>query len=86
MPIKSYLAYPTDGKRSELSRVLGNIPGCEVIPSQNQYLLILVTDTPNQESEEELEQLLQSVNELKFLALVSGYEEDPMPETTGVST
>ncbi|MBL7959416.1 hypothetical protein JNL27_04175 [bacterium] len=79
MPVKSYLAYPADGKREELTYSLHNLPGCEIIPSENTDILVLVTDTPDAEAEKSLEEQLQSMESIKFLTLVSGYEEDPTP-------
>ncbi|MBL7994789.1 hypothetical protein JNM05_05405 [bacterium] len=79
MPVKSYLAYPADGKRDELTRSLQKLPGCEIIPSENTDVIVLITDTPDAEAEKSLEEQLQSMESIKFLTLVSGYEEDPMP-------
>ena len=75
MPIKSYLAYPAQGKRTELERALNKMPGCDVINAQNRDLLILVTETADKKSEEALETRLEALPELQWLALVAGYQD-----------
>ncbi len=84
MPLKSYLAYPADGKRYELTCSLTALSGCEIIPSDNTDILVLITDTPDATAEKLLEEQLQSIESIKFLTLVSGFEEDPAPGSTGV--
>lgn len=73
MPIKSYLAHPFEGKKTELIAELSALSFCEVIPADNKELLILVTDTDNNEDEELLKQQLETVGHLKLLTLVSGF-------------
>jgi nitrate reductase NapAB chaperone NapD len=73
MPIKSYLAHPHEGKKSELIEALSAINECEVIPAQNQDLLIVVTDTQDKFEEEILKEKLDAIESLKLLAMVSGF-------------
>ena len=55
MPIFSYLAYPTQGAKDTLLKDLNNIAHCEAISSENEDILVLVTDTPNDEQEKNLQ-------------------------------
>ena len=73
MPIKSYLAHPHDGRKAELIKALQNIGECEVIPAQNKDVLVVVTETESKIEEDILKQKLESIESLKLLALVSGF-------------
>ncbi|NJX14185.1 chaperone NapD [Tamlana crocina] len=73
MPIKSYLAHPHSGKKESLIEALSALPNCEVIPAENENLLIVVTETDNQEQEDKLKQTIESLEDLKLLAMVSGF-------------
>lgn len=73
MPIKSYLVHPHNGKKDELQSSLSSIKNCEVIPAENKNLLILVTDTPNKTEEQELQEKLESIESVKLMAMVSGF-------------
>jgi nitrate reductase NapAB chaperone NapD len=84
MPVKSYIATPLNGKLKELHLQFEQIEGCEVIPSQNKDVLIVLTDTDTDEQDEKVYQLLLSVPDLEQLTLVSGYStsrEQPLPTT-----
>ncbi|AXT20017.1 hypothetical protein D7030_02535 [Flavobacteriaceae bacterium AU392] len=73
MPIKSYLAHPCDGQKEHLILALSALEECEVIPSKNKDVLILITDTLNKVSEEILKEKLEKIESLKLLAMVSGF-------------
>ena len=73
MPIKSYLVHPHDGKKNELQNTLSSIDKCEVIPAENENLLILVTDTHDVKEDIELQEKLESIDSLKLIAMVSGF-------------
>lgn len=73
MPIKSYLAHPHDGKKDTLIEAIQNVAHCEVIPAQNKNLLIVVTETETKEQEEHLKTQIESIESLKLLAMVSGF-------------
>lgn len=74
MPIKSYLVYPHDGKKEELMNQLSKIDSCEVTPAENKDVLILITETENKTSEENLKEELNAIDSLKLLAMVSGFD------------
>ncbi len=73
MPIKSYIAHSVSGKKEELITALNNFSQCEVVPAENQDVLALVTDTPNEEEEAILVEKIEAINSLKLLSLVSGF-------------
>jgi len=73
MPIKSYLAYPIDGQKTTLVNALHALGNCEVIPSENEDLLVLITDTQTLEEDIKLKESIDALDSLKMLSLVSGF-------------
>lgn len=73
MSIKSYLVHPHDGKKNELQLELSAIENCEVIPAENRNVLILVTETTDENEEEQLKEQIESIESLKLMALASGF-------------
>ncbi len=73
MPIKSYLVHAIQGKKEDLMSALESFEHCEVVPAQNEDILALVTDTPNEKEEEILKERIEAISSLKFLSLVSGF-------------
>lgn len=76
MPIKSYVAFPRKGEKNQLIQVLENTEHCEVVPSINKDVLVLVTDTQDDKQEEALQQVLDKIEEIEHLNLVSGFSEN----------
>ncbi|GAA4296046.1 hypothetical protein [Aestuariibaculum suncheonense] len=74
MPIKSYLAHPHKNEKQALINALSGIEKCEVIPSENKDLLIVVTDTDNNLEEDHLKEQIESISSLKLLVMVSGFD------------
>lgn len=75
MIIKSYLAYPVADKYHELKQDLNALSGCEVIPATNRELVVLVTESADEETEAELIGRIEAIATLQALTLVSGYNE-----------
>lgn len=73
MSILSYLAHPEEGKKLELLKALQKIDACDVIPAENEDLLIIVTDTETDEAQEKLKIQIEAIESLKLLAMVSGF-------------
>ncbi|MCB9426507.1 MAG: hypothetical protein H6584_05705 [Flavobacteriales bacterium] len=73
MPIKSYLAYPFDSKKEALKQEILALQNCEVIPAENKDVLIVVTDTENTTQEDQLKAKLETLDNLKLLTMVSGF-------------
>ncbi|ETN95991.1 hypothetical protein [Zhouia amylolytica] len=74
MPIISYLAHPYKGKKDNLVQEILRVKGCEVIPAQNEELLIVVTETSSKQEEEILKAKLDAIPSMKLLTMVSGFE------------
>jgi len=75
MPVLSYLAYPVEGAKEKLFNDLAALDHCEVIPAENEEVLILVTDTPNEEKEQELQKKLKELKSLQSLGMTFGHAD-----------
>lgn len=75
MPIFSYLAIPRLGSREKLCAELAALEFCQIIPADNQDILVLVTDTPDDASEKHLQKTLKNLQSLQSLSLTFGYDE-----------
>jgi nitrate reductase NapAB chaperone NapD len=76
MPVLSYIAFPVNGKKTELFNTLSALEFCEVIPSDNKDVLVLVTDTPDEEHEKKLQERLKKINHLQSLSMTFGHSGD----------
>ena len=76
MPIFSYLAYPVKGSKAQLLKDLSALDFCEVTPAQNQEVLILVTDTPDEGAEKKLQEKLKTLKSLESLGMTFGHTDD----------
>jgi nitrate reductase NapAB chaperone NapD len=76
MPVFGYLAQPTPGAKEDLLRELGGIEHCEVVPSDNEEVLVLVTDAPDQKAEEELQERLKGLSSLQCLSMTFGHVDE----------
>ncbi len=74
MPVFSYLAYPVQGAKAKLAKELSAIDYCDVTPSENEDILILVTDTPNENEEKELQHTLNQLPSLQSLSMTFGHD------------
>lgn len=73
MPVFSYLAYPAPGKREELLKDLISLDYCEAIAAENEEILILITDTPDEHKEKALQDKLKTLKSLESLAMTFGH-------------
>ncbi|WBX75092.1 hypothetical protein PG911_10525 [Tenacibaculum ovolyticum] len=73
MPIKSYLAHPHDGKKEELQQAISILKGCEIIPAENENVLVVLTETQDDAEDKSLKETIETIKSLKLLALVSGF-------------
>jgi nitrate reductase NapAB chaperone NapD len=73
MPVFSYLAYPKHGVKNELLNDLSVLDYCEVTPADNGNILILVTDTPDEEAEKVLQENLKKLKSLESLGMTFGH-------------
>ncbi len=73
MPVFSYLAYPKQGAKKELLTDLEALEYCEATPADNENILILITDTPDEESEKALQKKLKKLKTLESLGMTFGH-------------
>lgn len=73
MPVTSYLVHPHPNQKDDLIKALGTFSQCEIVPAENEDVVVLVTDTPNKVEDEKLVKQLESIKSLKFLAMVSAF-------------
>lgn len=76
MPVVSYLAIPRSGAKEALCADLAALSYCEVIPANNQDVVVLVTDTPDETTEEALRKTQTNLQSLQSLSLVFGYDDN----------
>jgi len=76
MPILSYLALPKDGAMTQLCAALTAMDYCEIIPAENQEVVVLVTDTPNEKVEKELQETLKKLPSLQSLSMTFGHSAE----------
>jgi nitrate reductase NapAB chaperone NapD len=75
MPIFSFIAYPEDNMKDKLIKELTNMPFCEVKPSDNKDVLILLTDTPDEETNKKLLDNIKSLESLQSLNMTFGHTD-----------
>ena len=73
MPVFSYLAYPKQGAKQDLLHDLAALDYCEATPADNQNILILITDTPDEETEKALQKKLKELKTLESLGMTFGH-------------
>jgi len=81
MPIFSYLAYPAEGQMERLVAELGALEFCEVMPAENEEILILVTDTPDDKTEHQLQKTLKQLQSLQSLSMAFGHVDEQTEDT-----
>lgn len=76
MPILGYIASPKSGAKQDLLQELKALQYCEAFPADNIDILILVTDTPDKETEEQLQKQLKNIPTLESLSMTFGYNDE----------
>ena len=76
MPVFSYLAYPEQGAKEQLLKDLSELRYCEITPAQNEEILILLTDTPDEDSENKLQKKLKALDSLLSLGMTFGHMDE----------
>ncbi len=74
MPIFSYLVYPEQDKKQQLITDLTREPFCEIKVAENQEVLILITDTPDEETNKSLQDRIQNLDSLQSLSMTFGHK------------
>ena len=75
MPIFSYLAIPKKGAGETMCTALSALDHCQVIPAENQDVVVLITDTPDDTTEKRLQETLRELSSVQSLSLTFGYDE-----------
>jgi nitrate reductase NapAB chaperone NapD len=76
MPILAYIVTPQSGEKNKLLKELNGMEHCEALSADNAEILILVTDTPDKETEEKLEKQLNTIESLESLSMTFGYNDE----------
>ncbi len=69
MPILSYLVLPENGAMDQLCTDLTAMEYCEIIPADNEEVVVLVTDTPDDETDKDLQKSLKDLASLQSLSM-----------------
>ncbi len=75
MPVLSYLAYPVKDQKQQLINELTAIEYCEVNPADNKEVIILITDTPDEDTNKELHRRINNLSSLQSLSLTFGHTD-----------
>ena len=75
MPIFSFLAYPEQNKKEQLIKDLSAMKYCEVKPSEDQDVLILLADTPDEETNKNLIDSIRELESLQSLSMTFGHTD-----------
>ena len=76
MPVFSYLVIPEQGAIDDLLSDLQSMDHCEATPSDNKEIIVLVTDTPDEPAERELQKKLKEIKTLQSLSMTFGHVDD----------
>ncbi len=76
MPVLAYIASPRSGGKNKLLQELNSTQYCEAFSADNAEILILVTDTPDKETEKELQKQLNKIESLESLSMTFGYNDE----------
>jgi nitrate reductase NapAB chaperone NapD len=80
MSIISYLAIPMNGQISQLKKNLLKINGCEIIESETNDMLIVLTDTNNDTDDQLLYEQIRQLPEIQSLKMVFGHNNIEVQE------
>jgi nitrate reductase NapAB chaperone NapD len=75
MPIFSFLAYPENNMKDTLINDLSAMQYCGVKPSDNKDVLILLTDTPDEETNKKLIDSIKELESLQSLSMAFGHTD-----------
>jgi nitrate reductase NapAB chaperone NapD len=75
MPIFSFIAYPENSLKNQLIKDLSLMQYCEVKPSDNKDVLILLTDTPDEETNKNLINKIKNLPSLQSLSMTFGHTD-----------
>ena len=73
MPIFSYLVYPERDKKQQLIDDLSLEKFCEIKVTDDENVLILVTDTPDEGTNKALQDRIKELDSLQSLSMTFGH-------------
>ena len=76
MPVLSFIALPIPGAKIELLEALNSMQYCEAFPADNEDVLVLVTDTPDKNTDKALHDQLKNLATLESLSMTFGYSDE----------
>ncbi len=76
MPIFSYLAIAEPGEFDQLCADLKSMNHCEVILPDNKDIVVLVTDTPDEKTEKNLQKEFKALKSLQSLSMTFGHVDE----------
>jgi len=76
MPVLAYIVTPRSGEKRRLLEELNTMQHCEALSADNAEILILVTDTPDRETEKQLQKRLNKLESLESLSMTFGYNDE----------
>jgi nitrate reductase NapAB chaperone NapD len=76
MPVLAYIVTPRSGEKNKLLKELNAMQHCEALSADNADILILVTDTPDKETEKQLEKQLNKIESMESLSMTFGYNDE----------
>ena len=76
MPVLAYIVTPRSGEKNKLLQELNGMQHCEALSADNADILILVTDTPDKETEKQLEKQLNKIESMESLSMTFGYNDE----------
>ena len=75
MPVFSFLAYPKANMKEQLIRDLSQLNYCDVKPAENEDVLILLADTPDEEINKDLINTVRGLESLQSLSMTFGHTD-----------
>ncbi len=75
MPVFSFLAYPEKNKKEQLVDDLSQMAYCEVTPSENEDVIILLADTPDEQTNKDLISAVKALDSLQSLSMTFGHTD-----------
>ena len=76
MPTFSYLVTPVPGEMNTLVKELNNTDYCEAVAANNEELIILVTETPDEKTEKELQRKLKGFQNIQSVSMTYGHSDE----------
>jgi len=73
MPVFSYLAYPEKNMKHQLIKDLSNLEFCDITAAENEDVIILVTETPDEEANKTLQEKVKGLDSLQSLSMTFGH-------------